>query len=71
MPNVKGPDSEQLEKLVSEHQRNLLRLCYLYLHDAQAAGSGHPQFFRCIRRARAPFFAAVAIEALNPPRILY
>ncbi len=37
MPNVKGPDREQIETLVQTHQRELLRLCYLYLHDVQLA----------------------------------
>ncbi len=37
MPNVKGPDREQIETLVKTHQRELLRLCYLYLHDVQLA----------------------------------
>ncbi len=37
MSTVKGPDSEQLKQLINTHQTPLLRLCYLYLHDAQLA----------------------------------
>ena len=36
---VKGPDSleERVERMVSLYQRPLLRLCYAYLHDEEAA----------------------------------
>lgn len=44
MDAVKGPDSGQretaaqaIERLISEHQTQLKRLCYLYLHDVQLA----------------------------------
>ena len=42
MSNIKGPDSAQnhdceFERLVHEHQKKLLRMCYLYLRDKTLA----------------------------------
>ncbi len=50
MPNVKGPDREQIESLVKRHQRELLRLCYLYLHDVQLAEDAVQEtFFKAVK----------------------
>ncbi len=37
MHTVKGPDSEQLKELIDTYQLQLLRLCYLCLHDLHLA----------------------------------
>ena len=40
MSDVKGPDMDKeavIRQMIDDHQTALLRLCYLYLHDAQLA----------------------------------
>ena len=40
MSAVKGPDNEReitIRQMIDDHQRPLLRMCYLYLHDVQLA----------------------------------
>ena len=53
MSVVKGPDSERdemLRQMIGEHQRALLRMCYLYLHDVQLAEDAVQEtFIKAIR----------------------
>lgn len=55
MTAVKGPDSEWLKELIDEHQTQLLRLCYLYLHDAQLAEDAVQETFLKAWRTGASF----------------
>lgn len=54
MSVVKGPDSERdemLRQMIGEHQRALLRMCYLYLHDVQLAEDAVQETFIKAMRA--------------------
>ena len=50
---VKGPDSERetnIRRMIDEHQTALLRMCYLYMHDAQLAEDAVQEtFIKAIR----------------------
>ncbi len=55
MSIVKGPDNEEFRLLVEEHQTPLLRLCFLYLHDAQLAEDAVQETFLKALRGWADF----------------
>ena len=65
MSVVKGPDSEREEsirQMICDHQTALLRMCYLYLHDAQLAEDAVQETFIKAYRARDGFRGASSVK---------